>query len=102
MSSTTTAAPPRGIKVSNWRAHENKTLRGFFTITFASGLVINDCMLHEKGDTRWIGMPSRPFAGQDGERKFAPIVTFVDRAAEHRLRDLVLAALDRHFQEEVA
>ena len=94
------AVSPRQIQISNWRRHESKTLRAFFTVTLASGIIINDCMLHEKGDTRWIGMPSREFQGQDGERKFAPIVSFVNRDVEHNFRDLVLAALDRHFAEE--
>ena len=94
MTQKATNSAPREVQISDWKMRENKTLRGFFTITLPSGMVIHDCMLHKKEDRRWIGMPSREYESQ-GERKFAPIITFVDRAAEDRFRDQVLAALDR-------
>ena len=89
------AARLRDVQISNWRTHENKTLRGFFTVTLPSGMVINDCMLHRQEDRRWIGLPAREYKGQGGDRKFAPLVSFVDRAAEIRFQAQVLSALDR-------
>jgi len=68
---------------------------GFFTVTLPSGMITHDCMLHKKDNRRWIGIPSREYESQ-GKRKFAPIITFVDRAAEHRFYDQILAALDRN------
>ena len=91
---TNNTARLRDVQISNWRTHESKTLRGFFTVTLPSGMVINDCMLHRKEDRRWIGLPSREYSVQ-GERKFAPLVSFVDREAEQRFHYQVLAALDR-------
>ena len=91
---TTTSAPSRrDVRISEWRTHENKTLRGFFTITLPSGMVLHDCMLHIKDDERWIGFPRREYKLQ-GERKFAPIISFTDHETEHRFRDAVLEALD--------
>lgn len=94
MASRTSTAPSRDVQTSEWRARNNKTLRGFFTVTLPSGLVIHDCMLHEKGDDRWISLPAREYE-QNGARKWAQIITFTDKAAEQRFRDQVLAALDR-------
>ena len=91
---TTSASSRRDIQISNWKTRENNTLRGFFTITLPSGMILHDCMLHQQEDRRWIGLPSREYEVQ-GDRKFAPIVTFVDKPAEQRFRDQVLAALDR-------
>lgn len=90
---TTTAA--RHIEISNWCAHSKGTLRGFFSVTLPSGMVINDCMLHQKNDARWIGLPAKPYEDKNNEKKWAIIVTFVDQEAEYRFRDQVLAALDQ-------
>jgi hypothetical protein len=89
---------PSAFKITDWRPRQNATLHGFFSIILPSGLVIRDCSLHRKGDRRWIGMPAREYEVQ-GERKFAPIVAFVDRAAEDRFRLHALDALDRYFAE---
>jgi hypothetical protein len=37
------------------------TLRGFFTVAFPSGLIIRDCMLHEKNGKRWVSLPAREY-----------------------------------------
>ena len=91
---TTSAPSRRDVQISEWRTLRKNTLRGFFTITLPSGMVVHGCMLHTKDDgERWIGFPRREYELQ-GERKFAPIITFIDRETEHRFRDAVLAALD--------
>jgi|SRR5215469_17490977 len=90
---TTPVRFQRYIKISGWRNHNKGTLRGFFTAELPSGMIIHDCMLHEKGEDRWISLPSREYE-QNNERKFQPIITFVDREAEHKFRDQVLTALD--------
>ena len=46
------------IRASNWRPMLRNTLQGFLTLTLSpSGVVMNECSLHEKGDKRWIGLP---------------------------------------------
>jgi hypothetical protein len=82
----------------NWKPRKNGSLRGFFDVRLPSDLVIHGCMLHEKGDRRWIALPAQEYESQ-GERKFAPIVTFADRAADDRFRERTLNALDQHFAE---
>jgi DNA-binding cell septation regulator SpoVG len=87
-----------GFQIRDWRPHQKETLRAFFTIVLPSGLVIYDCRLHQKGDRRWIGMPTKTFESQ-GEKKFQPIVDFIDRDAEDRFRIHVLNAIDQHLRE---
>lgn len=94
----TTTATARAVQISDWKPREKGSLRGFFTVTLASGMVIQGCMLHEKDDRRWIGLPAREYMLQD-ERKFASIISFVDRATENKFRDLILAALDAYIDE---
>ena len=46
------------FRASDWRGLERNTLRGFFRLTLPSGIQINDCTFHEKGESRWIGLPN--------------------------------------------
>ena len=89
----------REIVISEWRAHSKNTLRGFFTATLPSGMVLHNLMLHEKGDSRWIGFPAREWTDQQGQKQFARFIEFASRAAADRFRELVLDALDRHLAE---
>jgi hypothetical protein len=91
-------AAPSGFEIRDWRPRQKETLRAFFTIVLPSGLVIYDCRLHQKGERRWIGMPTKAFESQ-GEKKFQPIVAFADRDAEDRFQLHALDAIDRHSSE---
>jgi DNA-binding cell septation regulator SpoVG len=79
--------------ICNWKALEKNTLRGFFTVTLPSGLVIHNCSLHEKDGGRWIGMPSEKYT-KDGQTAYKKLVEFKDRAAQDAFRDACLDALD--------
>lgn len=92
------ATAVREFQISNWRPRESGSLRGFFSLLLPSNMIIHDCQLFEKGDRRWINLPTRQYESQ-GERKFAPIIEFSDRDAEDRFRHQALSALDRHFAE---
>ena len=85
------------MQISNWKAHEKNTLRGFFTIITASGLIINDCTLHQKGDRRWVGLPAREYTDTNGDRTFATLLAFIDRPTSDRFQTAALDALDRYF-----
>ena len=87
------------IRISQWKTHERNSLRGFFTATLPSGLVLHSLMLHERNGHRWISFPAREWL-QQGEKQFSRYVEFVDRATADRFRDSVLAALDKHRSEE--
>jgi hypothetical protein len=89
----------REFQITNWRPHEAKSLRGFFSLILPSGMIVNDCQFFQKGDRRWINLPTRPYESRGGERKFAPIVEFENREAEDRFATAVLSALDRLFTE---
>lgn len=68
-----------------------------------SGLVINDCTLHEKDDRRWIGLPGKPQI-EDGRQRtdpatgkglYTPVIEIPDRDARSKFQELALAAVDR-------
>ena len=85
------------IKITNYRAYDRgKALKGFFTVTLESGLIIHGVKLFVKdGGYRWIGMPSEKFNDRNtGAEGFRPIVEFASREASDRFRDAVLSAVD--------
>jgi DNA-binding cell septation regulator SpoVG len=90
---TTSVQEP--FEISDWKAFTKNTLRGFFTVTMSSGMILHNCSLHVKNSSRWIGMPSQKYTAKSGESSYKPIVEFSSHGAADRFRDAVLQALDR-------
>lgn len=96
------AAVPNGghrkIIIAGWKPLSKNTLRGFFSATLPSGLVLHSLMLHEKGESRWIGFPAREWTDNQGVKQFAKLIEFADRPTAERFRDNLLEALDKHLE----
>jgi hypothetical protein len=90
------------MRAADWRPHLSGTLQGFFDLQLPSGLTIHDCMLHDRGDRRWIGLPGKPqiedgrhrLDPKTGKPAYTPVVE-VARAASDRFQEQALAAIDR-------
>ncbi len=89
----------RSLQIRDWVPHQKNTLKGFFTASLPSGLVLHSLMLHEKGDARWIGFPSREWTNDEGVKQYAKLIEFRDRRTADRFRDALLDALDKHLAE---
>ncbi|HEY6291050.1 MAG TPA: hypothetical protein VI455_05735 [Terriglobia bacterium] len=87
-------------RISDWKPHPKHSLKGFFTATLPSGLVLHDLMLHQNNGSRWIGFPAREWKAAQGNRQFARFIEFSERAASDRFRDQVLIALDKHLEAQ--
>jgi DNA-binding cell septation regulator SpoVG len=70
--------------ISDWKRYTKNTLRRFLTITLSSGMVLHGCALHEKGDARWIGLPSQKFSNGDGTTGYTALVEFASTDARDR------------------
>lgn len=98
--------PP--MRASNWRPLERGTLRGFFDLRLPSGLTIRECTYHEKGDSRWVGLPGRPQIDAGGRQRIDPAtgkkayVAVVELARERReaFQLQALTAIDGMLVEE--
>ncbi len=82
------------LRITNYRAHEKNTLRGFFDITLDTGMTIRGLTYHEKGPRRWIGLPAKSFTNDEGAISWSPIVGFEDKREAFEFSDAVVAALD--------
>jgi len=90
----TAVSSARSIKVSSFRACRKNTLLGFVTLTLPSSLVIHDCAVHRKNDSRWIGLPAREYAKHDGTKGWAPVLEFADSDARKRFQWAAMQALE--------
>jgi hypothetical protein len=104
-------AQPPPITISNWSARESGTLVGFFTAALASGLILNELMLHYRDGQYWISFPSKPKLSPDGValrddagkvRYGAPLIEFASRADRDRFMAQVLKAFRAAHPEVLA
>jgi DNA-binding cell septation regulator SpoVG len=86
-------AGQRTIRISNWKAFSQNTLRGFFSVTLPSGLIIHNCSLHEKNDSRWIGLPAQSYRKKDGSVGYVRLIEFTSSELADNFRRQVLDAL---------
>jgi DNA-binding cell septation regulator SpoVG len=84
----------RQLVVSNWKAFEKNTLRGFFSLTLPSGMIVHNCALHEKGSARWIGLPTRQYRKEDGAVAYSPVIDFAGTAERNRFQAAAMEALE--------
>jgi DNA-binding cell septation regulator SpoVG len=88
----------RKMIVSEWKAHERNTLRGFVSLTLPSGLIIRNVSVHERDGRRWVSMPARPFKRASGSDGWQPLVEFADADARGRFQLAALDAIDRYLE----
>jgi hypothetical protein len=90
------------VQVEAFTARRSNTLVGFCTVIVPElHLRISDLSIHEKNQSRWIGLPSKPWVDRDGVVKrgdngkiiYIPVVEFTDRATREAFSDRVVAAL---------
>jgi DNA-binding cell septation regulator SpoVG len=79
------------VKITNAKKISGSgSLMGFFDVELPSGLVIRGASLLQKDGDRWIGLPRREWAGQDGRKNYAPVIEFASKDARERFQKAVL------------
>jgi hypothetical protein len=88
------------VKISEFRKHESKSLRGFLSIRFPLiGFEISDIALHQQNGKRWLQLPAKPFTRPDGSKGWNYILSFYERLQYQKFQEMALKALD-DFQRE--
>ena len=76
----------------------NGCLSARFTLTIlSSGLRIFNCVLFTKGCSRWVGLPSERFRGEDGRPAFKPLIGFRSKADKASFLHGALEEVDRYL-----
>lgn len=82
------------MKISGYKEKTKNTLRAFFTLELDSGLHLNGCTLHQKGDKRWVGLPARPYTDKAGNQTWAKVVDIPDKDRWAAFQHQALKAVD--------
>jgi hypothetical protein len=94
------------VEVEAFKPMRSNTLVGFCTVIIPEmHLKIIDCTLHEKNESRWVGLPAKPWIDRDGVAKrnddnkimYAPVLEFSDRETRDAFSARVIAALLDRF-----
>jgi hypothetical protein len=54
------------MQAFGWKPLQRGTLQGFVGLNLPSGLTLRDCTVHQQGDKRWVGLPTKPQLDKDG------------------------------------
>ncbi len=85
------------IEIVKFKAYEKNTLRGFLDLRLTTiGLEIRQASLHEKGKSRWISLPSKPYKKDDGSQSWSYILKFYDETKGKQFQKACLEAIDRY------
>lgn len=83
------------MEILNWKPFTKGALRGFFSVTLPSGMILHDCCLFEKNGSRWVSLPSQKFTDKDGKTGYKPMVEFVDRSTADNFCRQTVQALEK-------
>jgi hypothetical protein len=90
------------VEVESFNPQRSNTLVGFCTVFIpALHLRIHDVTVHEKNQSKWVGLPAKPWVGRDGVAKrnddgkmiYAPVIEFTDRSTRDAFSDRVIIQL---------
>ncbi len=62
-------------------------------------LTLHEVKIFEKGANRWLGMPSKDFTNEQGEKKYTDLITFDNDGVRNRFRSQVMGAVDKYLAE---
>lgn len=86
------------IEVTNINpVHKNSLLATCDVHIIPWKITLNEIKIFEKGANRWIGMPSREFVNDAGEKKYIELVTFDNDGIKNRFRNQIMAAIDKYL-----
>jgi hypothetical protein len=92
------------MAASNWQPFERNSLRGFFDLWLASGLLLHRCSYHRHRDKRRVALPGCPQLDPDGRQRIDPatgrklysaVASIPDRSTREAFQAQALAAVDR-------
>lgn len=62
-------------------------------------LTLHEIKIFEKGTNRWLGMPSREYNTEMGEKKYIDLITFDNEGIKNRFRSQIMGAIDKYLAE---
>lgn len=90
------------IEVLKFRSHTKGALLGFADIFIdKTGMEIYGCTMYQKDGRRWVNLPQKEYE-ENGEKKYAPVVRFRNKAHQTAFQDQALDAIDEWCAQNAA
>lgn len=61
-------------------------------------LRLKEVKIFEKGQNRWIGLPSREITSDMGEKKYVELIAFDNETVKNKFRDQIMGAIDKYME----
>lgn len=58
---------------------------------------LHDIKIFQKGNSRWISLPSKEYTNDAGEKKYTELVTFDNDGIKERFRDQIMRAVEAYI-----
>ncbi len=60
-------------------------------------LTMKDVVIFQKGNNRWVNLPSKEYQGDMGEKKYTEMLVFDNEAVKNRFRNQIMEAVDKYL-----
>lgn len=60
-------------------------------------LTMHEVKIFQKGNNRWIGMPSKDETDNTGQKKYTELLTFDNEGVKNRFRAQIMGAIDKYL-----
>jgi hypothetical protein len=89
------AQAPAAVVATNYRPIGKNTLVASVDLTVPRWrLTFRGCLLHRKGTKEWIAFGAREWVDRSGNKQYADLIQFTDRATFDRFQIAALAAVN--------
>lgn len=86
------------IECLRYREINKGCLQGYADIYIqAWDAEINGCKLWRKGSQEWISLPDKEIDGNDGEKRYYPVIRLRTKEANERLKEAIRQAIHDHI-----
>jgi len=90
------------IECIKFRPHLSGSLIGWADFKVPKwGIILQGCGVFEKGDKRWVGLPSRAYQ-VNGETKYEPIMAFIEEAHAEAFKKILHVELQDFLAKQAA
>ena len=60
-------------------------------------MTLHEVKIFEKGANRWLGMPSKEYVNDMGEKKYTDLISFDNDGIKNRFRSQIMGAVDKYL-----
>lgn len=91
------------IVCTAYKAINKGSLLGVFNIFIPKwGVEIRNMTLCQKNGSRWVNFPSMEYENKQGEKKYAPYLSFKEPTHSTMFQEKVKRAIEKHASEQIS